>query len=274
MRAPSPAMLASVALHAGLAALLLVSWPNAKPLPLQNSAVPVSIISSVEIAAAAPDNPAEELIMEDGATAPVEAPAAPPEPTPPAPTPPAPRPEPTPRPAPLRPVPPPPTRPVPPEASPPRAVPAAPAPARPVPPSRSPGRTAPSLDLDALAGPPRPRPNPGRAATGQQGAGQAAQATGPQIQAILRQVIPNWQLPCDSPGARELRIRVNLTLSADGSITSGPRLLDQRSDPIFRATADGALRAIRQTAPFDVPQGFQGAEFNPTFNVEQACMNQ
>lgn len=271
---------------------MLVSWPKAKPLPLQTSAVPVSIISSVEIAAAAPDNPAEELVADDGATAPVEAPPAPPAPTPPAPTPPtptppaptppAPRPLPTPRPTPLRPVPPPPPRPAPPKATPPAAanpVPARPAPERPVParptPSApAPNRAAPSLDLDALAGPPRPRPNPGRAATGQQGVGQAAQATGPQIQAILRQVIPNWQLPCDSPGARELRIRVNLTLSADGRITDGPRLLDTRSDPIFRATADGALRAIRQTAPFDVPQGFQGAEFNPTFNVEQACRNQ
>lgn len=261
---------------------MLVSWPKAKPLPMQDSAVPVSIISSVEIAAAAPDNPAEEMIAEDGATAPVEALPVPPAPSPPAPTPPAPRaptpptpsPTPAPRPVPLRPVPPPPARPAPPKATPPRAAPPSPVPPRRAPASSAPSRAAPSLDLDALAGPARPRPNPGRAATGQQGAGQAAQATGPQIQAILRQVIPNWQLPCDSPGARELRIRVNLTLGADGRITSGPRLLDQRSDPIFRATADGALRAIRQTAPFEVPQGFQGAEFNPTFDVERACMNQ
>lgn len=271
MRALSPALIASLLLHAGLAALLLVSWPKARPLALPESAVPVSIISSVEIAAAAPDNPAPEPVAEDGATAPAETPpdVVPPAPTPPAPVPPPPAPRPTPAPTALRPVPPAPARPTPPRATPPRPV-----PPRPAAPARPPNRATPSLDLDALAGPPRPRLNPGRAATGQQGAGQAAQATGPQIQAILRQVIPNWQLPCDSPGARELRIRVNLTLSADGRITEGPRLLDQRSDPIFRATADGALRAIRQTAPFDVPEGFQGAEFNPTFNVEQACRNQ
>jgi hypothetical protein len=116
-------------------------------------------------------------------------------------------------------------------------------------------------------------PNRGRPAAGQQGSGTASQATGPQITAIFNQVYPNWILPCDIPGADELRIQVDLTLSADGRITKGPTLVNPQSSAVYRAAADGALRALRQTAPFDVPTGFPGGQYRPTFNTERACAN-
>ncbi|MNE01405.1 hypothetical protein D3C80_938430 [compost metagenome] len=270
-----------------MVALALVSWSSKdEPKPLVNS-VPVSIVSDIEIAAAPADNPQPEPSPEDGATAPVETPPEPvppaPEPTPPPPAPrptppaprpaprppekaPAPRPTPTPRPTPPRPAPTPPEK----------ARPTPPTPARPTPPAPArpaPAKPAPGLDLDALAGPPRPTPNRGRPATGQQGSGQASQATGPQITAIFNQVYPNWILPCDIPGADELRIQVDLTLSADGRITRGPTLVNPQSSAVYRAAADGALRALRQTAPFDVPTGFPGGQYRPTFNTERACAN-
>ena len=96
---------------------------------------------------------------------------------------------------------------------------------------------------------------------------------GPQITAIFNQVYPNWILPCDIPGADQLRIQVELTLSADGRITRGPSLINAQSSNVYRAAADGALRALRQTAPFDVPQGFPGGVYRPTFNTERACRN-
>lgn len=290
MRRPSPAILGSIALHAGVVALAFVSWSSkTPPRPLVNS-VPVSIVSDIEIAAAPADNPQAEPSPEDGATAPVESlpePTPPaPEPTPPAPqprpTPPAPRPTPTPpekkapTPAP-RPAPTPPQKKAP---APPRPTPAPPEKARPTPPRETPAsarpapaRPQPGLDLDALAGPPRPTQNTGRPATGQQGSGQASQATGPQITAIFNQVYPNWILPCDIPGANELRIQVDLTLSPDGRITRGPTLVNPQSSAVYRAAADGALRALRQTAPFDVPAGFPGGAYRPTFNTERACAN-
>lgn len=288
MRRPSPAILGSIALHAGVVALALVSWSSKvdEPKPLVNS-VPVSIVSEMVIAAAPADNPQAEPSPEDGATAPVETPPepVPPEPTP---TPPAPRPtpvppRPTPRPpekAPApRPTPTPTPRPTPPRpapAPPEKARPTPPTPARPTPPAPArpaPAKPAPGLDLDALAGPPRPTPNRGRPAAGQQGSGQASQATGPQITAIFNQVYPNWILPCDIPGADELRIQVDLTLSADGRITKGPTLVNPQSSAVYRAAADGALRALRQSAPFDVPAGFPGGPYRPTFNTERACAN-
>ena len=285
MRRPSPAIVGSLALHAGVVALALVSWSSKdEPKPLVNS-VPVSIVSDIEIAAAPADNPQPEPSPEDGATAPVETPPEPvppePEPTPPQPaprpTPPTPRPTPRPpekAPAP-RPTPAPTPRPTPPRPTPTPPEKARPTPPRPnpTPPRPAPAKPAPGLDLDALAGPPRQTPNRGRPATGQQGSGTASQATGPQITAIFNQVYPNWILPCDIPGADELRIQVDLTLSADGRITRGPTLVNPQSSAVYRAAADGALRALRQTAPFDVPAGFPGGQYRPTFNTERACAN-
>ncbi|WP_425986093.1 hypothetical protein [Brevundimonas sp. TWP1-2-1b1] len=290
MRRPSPAILGSLALHAGVIALAFVTFSHKvdeDETPLVAS-VPVTIVSEEVVQAAPADNPQPEPSPDDAATAPVQQPdpvpptpqPTPPQPvprptpTPPRPTParptPAPTPTPTPRPTPPRPTPP---RPQPPTPAPPTKAPTNPRPATPAPARPAPQRPEPSLDLDALAGPTRPTNNRGRPATGQQGAGTASQATGPQITAIFNQVYPNWILPCDIPGADQLRIQVELTLSADGRITRGPSLINAQSSNVYRAAADGALRALRQTAPFDVPQGFPGGVYRPTFNTERACRN-
>ena len=284
-----PSIVGSVALHAAVVGLALFALPREKVLTPITSSVPVSIVSSEVIEAAAADNPSDEMVTDDAATAPAETVEAPPEPAPPTPAPPVPTPPtPTPpRPTPPRPTPPRPTpTPAPtPRPTPPRPTPPTPAPTRPTPaPPRStptpprpapatPPRAQPSLDLNALAGPSRPTGNTGRPATGQSGAGQAPQATGPQLTAIFNQVYPNWTLPCDIPGADQLRIQIDVTLSADGRITDGPTLLNPQSGNVYRAAADGALRALRQTAPFDVPAGFPGGTFRPTFNTERACRN-
>lgn len=252
MRRPSPAILGSIALHAGVIALAFVSFSRKDDLAPLVSSVPVTIVSDMVIAAAAPDNPAETPSDEDATTAPVSEPVppepAPSEPQPPLrPTPPLPRPTPT----------PPRTRPTPPAPTPPRPA---------------PRREEPTLDLDALAGAPRTSPTRGRTpATGQTGSGSASQATGPQSTAFFNQIYPNWILPCDIPGANELRIQIDVTLARDGRIIDGPTLVSPRSDPVYRAAADGAMRALRQTAPFDVPAGFDGGSFRPIFNTERAC---
>lgn len=302
MRKPSPALIGSVALHVGVIGLSLLTLSNRKaepPKPLVNS-VPVSIVSDVVIEAAAADNPQPEPSPEDGSTSPQDLPQAPeptpppPEPTPPTPTPPRPTPtpprqtpprptptptptpakKPDPAPAPTRPTPTPPrTNPAPqrPTQTPPRTN---PAPARETTPARPPAqREAPGLNLADIAGPTRQTGNRGRPATGQQGQGSASQATGPQVAAIFNQVYPHWNLPCDIPGATELRVQVDITLSADGRITRGPTLVNPQNSNVYRATADGALRALRQAAPFDVPSNFDGGQFRPTFNPERACAN-
>lgn len=148
----------------------------------------------------------------------------------------------------------------------------------------------PRLDFNALAGPdrsgtypsPTPRPTPPRPTPAQTrsqgGSGRAAEghgtpANGPQLAAIFNQVHLNWMPPCEIPGADQLRIEMDVTLSTDGRIISGPTLREPRSDTAYRAAADSALRATRESAPFDVPQGFPGGDFRPTFNLESACRN-
>lgn len=274
MERPTQSLIASVLIHVaivgGIAGLLLVAPPKPPERPVINS-VPVSIVSDAVIEAAAPDNPSDELVTEDATTAPVAAPPEPvPEPTPPppTPTPPPPKKAPTPRPTPPRPTPPRPTPPTPKKAQ--------PTPPRPTPPARpQPQRPREdTLDLDALAGPPRAATRPGtRPATGQQGRGQASQATGPQVTAIFNQVYPNWSINCAPLNGRQLRIQMDVTLDERGRITAGPTLIGLQSDPVWRATADSAVRALRQTAPFDVPDGFQGGQWRPTFVTERMCGN-
>ena len=276
MERPGSALIGSVVVHAVAIAAVVAAGlyaPRAEPRPMVN-AVPVSIVSTTVVEAAAPDNPSDESVTEDAATAPA---APPPEPEPPPPAPPQPRPTPppppTPAPTPVKKAPTPPRpRPTPPRPAPPRATPPR---AQPTPPRPAPAQPREdTLDLDKLAGPPRPATRPGaRPATGQQGQGSAPQATGPQLTAIFNQVYPNWVLPCDIPGARDLRIQMDVTIDRNGRITSGPTLIGARGDPVWRAAADGAIRALRQSAPFDVPEGFPGVSARPTFNTERACQN-
>lgn len=278
MERPAPSLIGSVLVHGGVVAAvvgaMLVAPPKPPERPMVN-AVPVSIVSDVVIEAAAPDNPSEELVTEDASTAPV---AAPPEPIPePAPTPPPPTPTPPPpkkAPA-LRPTPTPP-RPTPPRTPTPTPPKAQPTPPRPTPPRAQPPQRPreDSLDLDALAGPPRAATRPGtRPATGQQGRGQAAQASGPVITAIFNQVYDNWSPPCQTPGARDLRVQMDVTLDERGRITSGPTLVGSQNNPVWRAVADGAIQALIRTAPFDVPGDFPGGSYRPSFNMERACRN-
>lgn len=238
-----------------IGAVLLLGLLNLNPAPLPQpvNAVPVQVVSDLAVLGGPADNPSPDPATEDAATAPPE-PAPEPVPTPPTPTPAPPEKARTPRPTPTPPV----ARPRPP-------------PPRPAPPRRQ----EPSLDDSALAAlaQPGPRRTPPRAPVGGGATGTAGQTMGPQVTAMFQQIIPNWILPCDVPGARNLRIQMDVTLSSDGRITSGPVLLSPRSDPVWRAAADGAMRALRQTAPFEVPRGFTGGSYRPTFNTEEACRN-
>lgn len=263
MDRPGAALVGSIVVHAavvGVMALGLLTWSEREPLDM-TTAVPVSIVSeTMVIEAAAPDNPSEELVTEDAATAPVESPPepVPPEPTP---TPPKPRPDPT-----------PPRRPAPvPEKTQPRPTPPRPRPTPPRPQPAPPREQG--LDLDALAGPPRPSTRPGqRPATGQQGRGSAPQAVGrASLQALAAQVTPHWTVNCDLPGADDLTIGVRVTLDESGRIVGSPRLTQSRSDPAWRAASDGVVRAIRAAAPFDMPSGYEQQEIPFSFRTATMC---
>jgi outer membrane biosynthesis protein TonB len=244
---PGVSLVASIVVHvlvvgAIAAALLYGPAPVRPETPI---AVPVQIVSDTLVVGGAPEEVVEDVPSDEPASgAEVE---SIPDPTPPEPTPPRTV---TPRPAPPRPQPPPTPQ---------------PRPRRP---------PSPGLNLDELAGPRRPdsRPNPGpRTPPGP--TGPAQQTSGPAITAMFEQVYPNWNVfvVCDMPGGDQLRIQFDVTLSPSGRITDGPTLVGGQGNEVRRAAIDGAVRALRATAPFDVPPGFTGGSYRATFLTERAC---
>ncbi|HYC69288.1 hypothetical protein [Brevundimonas sp.] len=257
MERPGSALIGSVVVHATVigAVLLAMVLSGGRPQRQIVNAVPVSIVSDQMVLAGPADAPSEAPAVDTAAAPPVEAPEPPP---------PAPTPVPTPRPPEKAVTPRPTPRPVPPRR-----------PSTPPPAERreTPRPREETLDLGKLAAERRnnsPRRDT-RPPSGQQSSGTAGQSTGPLVTAMFEQVYPNWTPPCQTPGAADLRILMDVTLDARGRIIDGPTLVGARNDPVWRAVAAGAMQAMVRTAPFDVPPGFTGGEYRPAFNVARAC---
>lgn len=257
MERPGPALIGSIVVHAAVigAVLLAMMFGGQPPRRQIVQSIPVSILSEDMVLAGPADAPSPEPASDVEAAPPPEAV----EPPPPTPTPvPTPRP-PEKAPAPRRETRPPPPRPVTPPPAKKRETPRPPAEDR--------------LDLGKLAAD-RPNRSPNRGTTppsGQQATGTAGQTSGPVITAMFNQVYQNWTPPCQTQGAADLRIQMDVTLDARGRIIDGPDLVGARNDPVWRAVAAGAVQALVRTAPFDVPPGFTGGEYRPSFNMERAC---
>lgn len=74
-----------------------------------------------------------------------------------------------------------------------------------------------------------------------------------EIDAFRRQVSQCWNPPVGGLGAEDLRVKVRLQLSKDGSLKSQPKVMNRGSSPFFRAAADSATRAIWQCQPYNLP---------------------
>lgn len=98
-------------------------------------------------------------------------------------------------------------------------------------------------------------------------AGQDAGSAG----AIFSQVYRNWKLSCEIPGIRDVRIAFDVTIDANGAIVGRPVPVQPQDSLVYRAAADGARRALLDSAPFEVPEGYRGGVFRPTFIVARAC---
>jgi len=256
---PGSALIGSVVVHAAIigAVLLALTATGDRPERQIITTVPVSIVSEDMVLAGPADAPSEEPAADTAAAPPAEAAE---------PLPPTPEPVPTPRPPEKAPTP----RPTPRTTPPPR--PSTPPPAKR---RETPRPREESLDLGALAAdrPNRsPNTSPARP-SGQQSSGTAGQTSGPVITAMFEQVYRNWNvfITCDMEGGDDLRIQMDVTLSASGRITDGPTLVGARSSQVYRASAAEAMRALRATAPFDVPSGFTGGEYRATFLTARAC---
>lgn len=244
MARPSPAIIGSIALHAGVGALLffVLTQRPPEPTPLVTS-IPVSIISDTITVEAAPgENPTDEVVPETET-------APPPEPTPPPPTP---------RPTPI------PNK----TTTPPRP---------PRPPVTQP-REEPSLNTEDLLSGSRRRADRNNRRnlppSGDRGQSTAPRAIGQgDLRALAGQIAQNWSVPCELPGGDNLTISVRVRLGEDGRVIGTPRLTQNRSDATWRAATDTMLRAIRASAPFDMPAGYEEQEITITFQTARFCGN-
>ena len=285
----------SVLLHVCIFALAVLGLPRLfDPEPVEMGAVAVEIASLSELEAPPPARP-EPAEPEPAAAEPPPPPPAAKAAPPPPPAPPSPEPEPAlaipePRPVPPEavpapaPVPKPKAKPAPPP--PPKAKPAPPPPPKAVktvaakkPPKprrkpRPPDRMRTVLkNLDRIAAPaPRPKTKPAR---GEQRAAAPAKATlqerfrqaqarrGDETAVIAQlrlQLEPCWSVPAGAKDVAGIKVPIRIRLQPDGSLAGGPRVENAvrlESDPVYRAVAESALRALRnpRCVPFKLPYG-------------------
>ncbi|HYD28639.1 hypothetical protein [Brevundimonas sp.] len=100
---------------------------------------------------------------------------------------------------------------------------------------------------------------------------QASEEQQVQAAADFGQVYRNWTVHCSIPGIREMRISFDVELDANGAIVGQPVLVRPRNTPAYQAAAHGARQALLASAPFDVPEGYQGGRYRPTFLPGRVC---
>ena len=251
----SPAMLGSLLLHASLAAAILLLKPWAHDLPV-GAVVPVNIISN---AAYTDLRAAEQAPIAE--TAQTETPV--------------------------------PDAPVAPAALEPAVSPAPTTPALAKPAidpkilgQKTPTKPAKSLDLDALAasiakstggktssaakGP--PRPETALAARDAAGAGKALMASA--LSGLAGELQRRWNPNCEVEGGKDVRVRVTFSLGAGGQLVGLVEAGGQENatNPVIRAAAERAIRAVHQAAPFStLPRDLLGQKVAVNFNAREAC---
>ncbi len=76
------------------------------------------------------------------------------------------------------------------------------------------------------------------------------------ISTIRRQVEAHWNIPAGARSAGDMKIQLEISLNRDGTVTN-VEIADRSrysSDPIFRASADSAIRAVKKASPIqDLP---------------------
>lgn len=72
-----------------------------------------------------------------------------------------------------------------------------------------------------------------------------------EVDAIVGQISKNWTIPSGAMDAENLIVALRIQLSADGTV-GGVEIVDKSkyaNDPVFRAAADSALRAVYKSSP-------------------------
>lgn len=111
--------------------------------------------------------------------------------------------------------------------------------------------------------------------TAQPGRAEAAQINPSVLVAsISRQITPCWNIPIAAQGIGGLRAELEISLGPDGSVqTVAPTDLGRMSsDPVFRAFAESAVRAVRACSPLKLPPESYQVWRNVIFNFDPSMM--
>ena len=265
----TPALAGSALLHLTVAALFLMTWPWTRELKM-GTVVPVQIVSNAPSTDVRPAIEAAEVET-----------AATPEPVPDAslqaPGPPAPEPA-------LKPAPAAPAAKPPPvaEKAPGRAQPTAKAVAKPAPPQE--------VDLDRLlasvsksgkaGGGGAARSSAPRGPARPETATQARPAVGAGVSAMAlaglqTELQRRWNPNCDVEGGRDVQVRVTFSLGSSGMVLGdvGAGGAEHSPNPVVRAAAERAIRAVYAAAPFrNLPREYYGDRIAVNFNAQEACL--
>lgn len=99
--------------------------------------------------------------------------------------------------------------------------------------------------------------NPGQATT-RRGAGERTDNTARVESFLVQQLFLCWDDVDDLPNPERLNVTFKMTLNKDGTIKSGPTLVDPARAPIgdraMGVAIDRALRAARRCAPYTLPE--------------------
>jgi outer membrane biosynthesis protein TonB len=258
----SPALVGSIGLHAlVVAAILIGPWKPSKPVIIGES-VPVTIVTE------GPTNVRPAIEAAEDQTAQTEEPTPEAEPQPPAPVP---APVPTPAPAPPKTA----------TAAPtPKPTPTKPAPAKPEPDffaslektlAKTP-KAAGKPVANAAKGPTRPE----TATQARPGAGAMTGLQAAAINGMKDEIQRRWNPNCEVEGGGAIQVKVSFKLATGGRIvgqvTAGDA--ERSSDPVVKAAADRAIRAVYQSAPFEgLPPDYYGQQLNLNFKARDACAN-
>lgn len=262
----SMAMIASLLLHGGLLAAVMLARPWEHQLPI-GAVVPVNIVSNSELTDL---RAAAQAAQEQQAQTPEPVAEAPPAPVESAPQPPAKPAPPIPQPTPAPPKPVPTPTPIP-------AV-ETKAPAKPA------AKPQKAFDLDALAASIARTNKASSAAKGvarQETALQARPAAGAAkglsanaLSGLAGELQRRWNPNCEVEGGRDVQVKVTFTMGPGGQLLGQVEAggLEQSSNAVVRAAAERAIRAVHQAAPFSAQyRDAFGQKVTVNFNGREAC---
>jgi len=83
--------------------------------------------------------------------------------------------------------------------------------------------------------------------------GRAASLSQSEIDALRAQIQACWNPPAGAADAKDLIVRVRLTLNQDGSLNGEPSVVNAGAGGFFQVAAESAMRAIRRCQPYKLP---------------------